>query len=178
MPLSPLKIPCGLTWDGTRFSTLRTTTWIRCACVRTCVDFTVVTNISEERFTFIVRVDLTMAARGYKALCARRQKSQFMVTLGTCSCCRVTFTARHVCKQDCKWGRPGRGTQTVRRRRRRPTLLSHCRSVLRCTRKCKEEEEDQTLSSYREVKVVMKQKYLAREGAVNRQFWRKATDNV
>ena len=75
MPFSPSQTPCGLTWDGTRFFTLRTTTWIRCACVRTCVDFTVVTNISEERFTFIVRVDLTMAARGYTALCARRPKA-------------------------------------------------------------------------------------------------------
>jgi hypothetical protein len=103
MPLSQSQIPCGLAWDGTRFSTLRTKTWIRCACVRTCVDFTVVTNFSEERFTFLVRVDLTMAARGYTALCARRSKSQDMITLGTCSCCRVkecyTFTALHVSKR-------------------------------------------------------------------------------
>ena len=69
--------------------------------------------------------------------------------------------------------------QYVGERRRRPAVLSQCHSVLRCTRKCKEEEEeDQALSSYREVKVVMKQKYLIREGAVNRQSWRKATDNV
>ena len=63
-------------------------------------------------------------------------------------------------KQDYRRGKPGRGTQYVGERRRKPTSLSQCHSVLRSTRKCKEEEEDQTLSSYREVKIVMKQKYL------------------
>ena len=85
MPLSPSHIPCWLARDGTRFIMLRTSTWDRCTCVRTCVDFIVVTNISEVRFTFFVRVDLTVAARVYMALCARRPKSQVMFTLGICS---------------------------------------------------------------------------------------------
>ena len=67
-----------------------------------------------------------------------------------------TFTARHLyCTNRTANGvsRDMVLRQYVGERRRRPTLVSQCHSVLRFTRKCKEEEEeDQTLSSYREVK--------------------------
>jgi hypothetical protein len=74
---------------------LRTTTWIICAVVRTFVDFTVAAYISEERVAFIVRIDVSTAARGYTALCARRQKLQVMVTLDTSSCYRVKTLYLH-----------------------------------------------------------------------------------